>query len=145
MSNSSSSFVLQMSTNDFASAAFERTLERTKLALSTIHDAEASGNSSVVAYSSNLFEVAEILQDAYFMRDTMVEAYYDDLRERDLPMFQELLKNSTNLMRSLVNYVILSDMFFTRRIFCTYCSALCVVLHHPDVEGLADLVPEEYT
>lgn len=133
-----------MSTKDFTSDAFERTLERTRLALFAINEAEDSGNPIVLAYTANLFEVPEVLQDAYFMRDTMVEVYYDDLRERDLPRFQLLLKNSTNLMRTLSNYVILSNRFFSGRIFCNYCSALRVILQHPDLGGLTSLVPEEY-
>jgi hypothetical protein len=144
VSNSSSSFVLQMWTMDFASAALGRTWERLRLALLAIREAEALGqDSTAMSYAWDLFGVPEIVQDAYFMRDLM-ESYYGAVRERDLPSFQLLLKNSTDLLRSLFNYVILSKMFFSRRVFCEYCGALRIVLHHPDMEGLPSPIPEEY-
>ena len=131
-----------MSTQDFSYGAFERALERTRVALNAINEAEWWGNPDRVLFSENLFDVPEILQDAYFMSDTMV--YYDDLRRRDIPTFQLLLRNATELMRSLSRYVFVSKRFFSGRFFCTYCSALQVAIQHPDLEGFTSLVPEEY-
>lgn len=148
VSNSSSSFLLQMSTMcvapDFTPDCFEWTLERVRLALLAINEAEGLANPIAVAYTADLFEVRKVLQDAYYIRDTMVEFHYDGLRERDLPRFLLLLKNTTDLLRTLSNYVILAKRFFSRRIFCTCCGALRVSLQPPDLEGATNLVPEEY-